>query len=306
MRGRLRRCSVSDNVRQMTQPLLEDDSAELVAAAQAGDRAALTALLERHRPWIYNIAHKMVWNAAIAEDVTQEILIKILHKLGSFEGRSSFRTWVYRIVANHVLNLQRSRHEEAVGSFADFGRVLDAAPVRPLPDLPQPQRDLLVEEAKVSCLSGMLLCLSREQRIAYLLGNVFELPDAVAAEILEVTPEAFRKRLSRARADLHEFMHDKCGLVRSENPCRCAHKTTHFIRMGAVNPDNLQFHRNYQQRIREVATAEASSVYDAATAIYPSLFRDHPFSDPPAVMAMVRKSVQGTELARLFDDEPQS
>src|SRR4051812_25348230 len=162
----------------------------------------------------------MVWDPSAAEDVAQEILVKMLRGIAGFEGRSSFRTWLYRMLVNHVLNLRRSQHEVASGSFDDFGRGLDAAPVLPLPDVPQPERDLLVEEAKVGCLSAMLLCLSREQRIAYVLGNVFELSDAVAAEILEVTPETFRKRLSRARADLHAFMTGKCGLVREENPCR--------------------------------------------------------------------------------------
>ena len=51
----------------------------------------------RHQPWIYNIAARMLYHPQDAEDATQEILVKALTALASFEGRSSFRTWLYRI-----------------------------------------------------------------------------------------------------------------------------------------------------------------------------------------------------------------
>ena len=73
----------------------EDQS--LVQCARAGDRDALEALIKRHQCWIYNIV-RMLFHPQDAEDATQEILIKILTRLSSFEGRSTFRTWLYRIV----------------------------------------------------------------------------------------------------------------------------------------------------------------------------------------------------------------
>ena len=70
-------------------------------------------LIQRHQAWIYNIAVRMLYHPQDAEDATQEILIKALTRLSSFEGRSSFRTWLYRIVINHVLNMKRGRVEQA-------------------------------------------------------------------------------------------------------------------------------------------------------------------------------------------------
>ena len=67
--------------------------------------------------------------------------------------------------------------------------------------------------------------------------------DVVAAELLEITREAFRQRLTRARRDLASFMNDKCGLVNSANPCRCAKKTRGFIAAGHVDAANLLFAR---------------------------------------------------------------
>jgi RNA polymerase sigma factor (sigma-70 family) len=90
---------------------IEQTDQNLVLRARAGDRRALEDLIERHQAWIYNIALRMLFHPQDAEDATQEILIKVVTRLASFEGRSSFRTWLYRIVANHLLNVKRGREE---------------------------------------------------------------------------------------------------------------------------------------------------------------------------------------------------
>ena len=100
---------------------------ELVAQAQAGDKDALERLVRRHQPWVFNIAVRMMWRRDLAEDATQEILIKIVTKLSSFRGDSLFRTWLYRIAVNHLLNVRRSEMEEKM-TFTDMGRSLDTTP----------------------------------------------------------------------------------------------------------------------------------------------------------------------------------
>src|SRR6478736_5762628 len=94
---------------------LEDRA--LVARARSGSREALEDLIRRHQGWIYNIAVRMLYHPHDAEDATQEILIKAVTRLSSFEGRSSFRTWLYRVVANHLLNVKRGREELKVTTF---------------------------------------------------------------------------------------------------------------------------------------------------------------------------------------------
>ena len=284
-------------------PGSDADDDVLVAAARSGDRRAITELVTRHRPWIYNISLRMLWEASKAEDATQDILIKMLQSVERFEGRSKFRTWLYRIAVNHVLNLRKGTFEQLVGgSFAEFGRGLAEAPAQPLPKYEGVEHDFLVEEAKVSCMTGMLLCLDREQRIAYILGAVFELEDTDAAEILDITREAFRKRLSRAREDLHSFMNEKCGLVKTENPCRCERKTKAFIDRGMVDPRRLTFHRDHSSRVRDVASKRAHTVFAAVTEDYPRLFREHPFADPAGVDGAVRRALVGTPFEGVFDE----
>src|SRR5580704_6848664 len=132
----------------------------LVSRAQTGDKDALDRLVRRHQPWVFNIAIRMLWHREIAEDATQEILIKVVTKLSTFLGQSQFRTWLYRIAVNHLLNVRKTEMEERM-TFTDMGRSLDATPNLDLPD-PQAvpvELPLLVEETRLTCMNAMLLCL---------------------------------------------------------------------------------------------------------------------------------------------------
>jgi RNA polymerase sigma factor (sigma-70 family) len=270
----------------------EDQS--LVLCARSGDRQALEDLVQRHQAWIYNIAVRMLYHPQDAEDATQEILIKVLTRLSSFEGRSSFRTWLYRIVVNHVLNMKRGQVEARHDSvdFAAYGAALDDTPELELADPKgtSAETDLLVTEVMISCTSGMLLCLDREQRLTFILGAIFEVSDTVAAEVLEITPDNFRQRLARARRDLRNFMNDKCGLVNQANPCRCAKKTRGFIQAGYIDPENLLFVRKRICEVREAAPKvhEAINTLDGKCA---EIFREHPFYDAPDLAPMLRRLV---------------
>jgi DNA-directed RNA polymerase specialized sigma24 family protein len=83
------------NTNPLADPAPTDpEDRSLVARARSGERDALEELVRRHQAWIYNIAIRMLYHPQDAEDATQEILIKAFTGLSSFEGRSSFRTWL--------------------------------------------------------------------------------------------------------------------------------------------------------------------------------------------------------------------
>ena len=275
----------------------EPEDQNLVPRARAGDRKALEDLIERHQAWIYNIALRMLFHPEDAEDATQEILVKVLTRLSSFEGRSSFRTWLYRVAFNHLLNMKRGREELKVTTFSAYGDALDSTPDLELADPKDgsPEANLLVTEVMLACTSGMLLCLDREQRLTYVLGAIFSVSDSVGADVLEITAESFRQRLTRARRDLRNFMNDKCGLVNKSNPCRCAKKTRGFIQEGHVDPNNLLFARERMSEVREAAPKvyEIIKTLDDQCA---EIYRGHPFYKPPDLAQMVRKLVASPAL----------
>ena len=271
----------------------------LVLRARAGDRQALEDLVQRHQGWIYNIAVRMLYYPQDAEDAAQEILLKAVTRLSSFEGRSSFRTWLYRIVVNHVLNMKRGRAEQSIISFSAYGQAIEDTPDLDLPDPKYISADtnLLVTEAMIACTTGMLLCLDRNQRLTYILGEILGVTDVVAAEVLEVTCENFRQRLTRARRDLRNFMDDKCGLVNRSNPCRCAKKTRGFIEAGDVDPNNLLFTRDRLGEVRDAVpkTYETIRTLDNQCA---EIYRGHPFYKPPDLGQRLRELVENPDLKR--------
>jgi len=285
-------------------PFADDDEQDrddlaLVARARAGDRPALEELVGRHQTWIYNIAVRMLGHPQDAQDATQEILIKALTRLSSFEGRSRFRTWLYRIAVNHVLNAKRGRREPEALTFSCYAHGLDATPDLDLPDesAAAPDVRLLVDEARLGCTSGMLLCLEREQRLVYVLGDIFGITDVVGAELLDTTRDNFRQRLARARRELHNFMNDKCGLVDPANPCRCAKKTRGFIQAGYVDPQKLLFARERVRQVRELVwtTADALATLDDRCA---DIFRRHPIHESPDLVPALRQLLASPEFTR--------
>jgi RNA polymerase sigma factor (sigma-70 family) len=284
-------------------PTGDEVDRQLVEQAQNGNREALESLVRRHQAWIYNIALRVLYYPHDAEDTTQEILIKLITKLSTFQGRSSFRTWLYRIAINHVLNQKRRDWEERL-NFQEYGRGLDGAPDLDLPDPNSVPVDvkLLVEEAEIGCTSGMLLCLDREQRVIYILGEIFAVTDVVGAELLEISRENFRQRLARARRDLHSFMHDKCGLVNRANPCRCAKKTQGFMKAGLLNPDKLLFAREHVTRVKEVAPKKHREL-NALDEAYAEIHRAHPFQTPPDFAASLRELLNRAEFKSIVEME---
>ncbi len=273
----------------------------LVDRARTGDRESLEALVGAVQDRVYGLAVRMLWHPADAEDATQEILIRVITNLGSFRGDSAFMTWVYRVASNYLLTTRRRRMERERLTFDRFGQELDEglSDAGPGPEATVEER-LLIDEVKIGCTQGMLLCLDRDHRLAYILGEVFDLTGQEGADILGITPAAFRKRLSRARERLYGFMRRKCGIVNPDSPCRCARRVDHAVRVRRVDPDNLLFvthpsHPNADARTLE-QVGEMDELHRAA-----ALFRSHPrYAVPGALVATIR-SLLGTRRLTVVD-----
>jgi RNA polymerase sigma factor (sigma-70 family) len=276
---------------------------DLVRAALGGDARAVDALVRRHQGPVYALALRMVWNPHDAEDATQEILVKVVTGLRSFRGDSNFRTWVYRVAANHLLNRRRTRAEEAVGGFDEAAERIARTPDHDL-DESVPEQRLLAEETRAGCLLAMLLCLDRAQRIAFVLGEVFEATDAVASAVLGLTPANYRQRLARARRDLYTFMRGNCGLADPAKPCRCARKTNAAIEAGMVHPGRLRFVPSRVAELRRMTRRRARELSPLADAGYGQLFRDQGLLGVPDLTARLRAVLADRHLRTTLDLEP--
>lgn len=273
---------------------------ELIDSAVNGSMAALEALIYRHQHFIYNIALKMMGNVQDAQDITQEVLIKIITKLSQFKKESNFRTWLYRITFNHFLQTKKSMSEMATASFEMVEKQLDSIPNQALSLLEESEMRDEIEETKLACMNGMLLCLERDQRLVFILGELFNVNHDLGANLLNISKDNFRQKLSRARKDLYNFMNNKCGLIRKENPCRCAGKTKGFIKAGKVNPDNLQFNKDYLKTIQEVIGQKKDEYDDFVTENYAVIFTKHPFQEKEHKQIIFNRLINNESLNNLF------
>ena len=99
-----------------------------------------------------------------------------------------------------------------------------------------PERGVLLEEVRLNCMQGVLSCLEKEMRIVFILGEQYGVTSKEGAFILDITPEAFRKRLSRGRKLMQTFMLKHCGLVDENNVCRCHKKAAKEVEQGLTPP----------------------------------------------------------------------
>lgn len=277
------------------------DDKELINDALGGSKIALEHLLKRHYNFIYNVAIRFVLNPDDAQDLTQEAVIKVITKLSQFNQKSEFRTWLYRVVFNHFLNSKRQKLETVVFDFGDYGNSLDNIPFEELNNQEQEDFKDKIEDAKIGCMTGMLLCLSREQRLVYTLGEIFEVESKIGADLLEISADNFRQQLTRARKDLYNFMNNKCGLVNSSNPCRCPKKTKGFIKAGWVNEKDLQFNNHFTKRISEISVDKANQCDNVMEEKYALLFKDHPYYDKDKSSELINNLTTDPEIKSIFE-----
>ncbi len=216
----------------------------LARRAAAGDRDALEDLCRQLQHPVYRMALRMTGHPHDAADAAQEAMIRIVTRLGSFEGRSTFMTWAYTVAARQLLTTRKREVEASVRGAQAFAAFLDTH--RDAAPSPQDAVEFaeLCADVRLGCTAGMLLCLSRPVRLAYVLGDLIGLPDTEGAEICATTPAAYRQRLARARRTMRSIMSGRCGLIRADNPCRCSLLVRTSVELGLTDPRRPAFVRH--------------------------------------------------------------
>ena len=213
----------------------------LVDQAVAGNRQALETLLAGVEDMVFNLSLRMLGTFADAQDAAQDILLKVMTHLSTFRGESSFTTWVFRIAINHLKNYKKHMFAHHPISFEYYGDDIENGKVQDVPDLTQNvEKDILAEELKLSCTNVMLQCLDAESRCIFILGTMFQIDSRIAGEILEMTPEAYRQRLSRVRGKMAQFLSAYCGEYGS-GKCRCRDRINYAIRSHRLDPAQLDY-----------------------------------------------------------------
>jgi RNA polymerase sigma factor (sigma-70 family) len=274
---------------KLVEPTLES----LVEEAKGGNKNALETLIKRIQDRVYGLAIRMLGHPADAEDATQEILVKIVTHLAGFRQESAFMTWVYRVASHHLLTTRKRRAERRELTFEQCeAEVNKIASGRWLESSFEAEQGLLMEEIRIRCMQSILLCLDRGLRITYILGEIFELTSDKGGTILHITPTAFRKRLSRARKRIHNFMVKNCALVNPENSCHCAKWGYNAIKTGFIDPDRLLFARHPSRARKDRVAIDHLHEVDELRRVA-TLFRNHPdYAAPGGFVESLKELIQ--------------
>ncbi len=184
-----------------------DDTA-LIRSSLEGDRVAFTRLIRRYEDTIYGYAYRVCRDRGTAEEVLQDTIINGHAKLGSFDGRSRFSTWLYSIVSNNCLMKRRRRKLEGIMESLDAppaaGSPAARAPVARWDITPE---DVLLQKELRETLEAAIARLPLEYRTVFILRDVEGRTTEETAAIMHISAEAAKSRLRRARAFLRNALH---------------------------------------------------------------------------------------------------
>lgn len=215
--------------------LTDGELSALAEKAAAGDKEALEAILIGVRDTVFNLSLRMLGSFHDAEDASQDILLKIITHLSSFRGESAFSTWVFSIALNHLKNYKKHMFAKMPLSFEYYGEDILNGKTGDIPDLTcDAEKAVLAEELKMSCTNVMLQCMDADSRCIFILGTMFRVDSRIAGEILGITPENYRKKLSRIRKKMADFLSEYCGEY-GKGACRCENRVNYAIQNHRIS-----------------------------------------------------------------------
>ncbi len=267
----------------------------LIEKATAGDKKSLEEVILGVQDLVFNLSLRMLGSFPDAEDASQDILLKVITHLSSFKGESAFSTWVFRIAVNHLKNYKKHMFAKFPLSFEFYGEDILNGKIDDVPDLTQDvEKSVLAEELKMSCTNVLLQCLDTESRCIFILGTMFKLDSRIAGDILGITPEAYRQRLSRTRKKMASFLGEYCGEYGC-GQCRCINRVNYAIQNHRISPTCLVF--SNAAPIPPQTIAEVKEAMEAIDDLSEEFSFCKAYQSPDALKQFIKDFLAGTSLS---------
>jgi RNA polymerase sigma-70 factor (ECF subfamily) len=191
----------------------------LIGRMRDGDPAAVSELAARYGPRIHQLAMRYVRNWEDAEEVTQDVLVKVVRKIDAFRGDSALSSWIHRITFNTAMSrLRGSRHLRSAMAASDDGSESKAIDSREPADWSDLADDLVLRSQMKTRLVEGLRALPAVYRVPVLLRDVHGLSTEEASAILRVKPQTLKSRLHRGRLILRERLAEFAGGLTLHRP----------------------------------------------------------------------------------------
>lgn len=178
-----------------TNPYLEDPDVVLMMAFKSGDQSAFESIMKRNYTKIFSFIYRMIANQASAEDLTQEVFVKLYGLAPTYEPRAKLSTLLFQIARNGSLNyLKAQKHHVTLDSSSDFEQIEDTAQER------------LEKLEKYSQIQAAIQALPENQRTAVLLRRFEDMSYEEIAKTMNISPQAVKSLLNRAKEQLRVFL----------------------------------------------------------------------------------------------------
>lgn len=211
MRHSVREARVPQDVTSLDAPGAPADVSALIQQCLAGDEAAWQSIVRAHRRKVFNIAYKFVGSVEEAEDLTQDVFIKLFRSLGTFDRRANFQTWLYSVTRNLCIDHYRALRKEREA----LNRDLDVDLLAPASKERSPLQ-LLESRDQAALLRRALDRLPEAMRTAVVLRDLRELSYEDIARTLALPDGTVKSRISRGRTELAR----QIQIIRQEDQAR--------------------------------------------------------------------------------------
>ncbi|MBI3139030.1 MAG: RNA polymerase sigma factor [Sphingobacteriales bacterium] len=174
---------------------------ELIRSVLQGRVTLFTQLVKKYEIPVFRIIMGLLHNKEDAEEVTQDVFVKVYQSLDRFAGRSSFSTWLYRIAIHTGINFLRKRNRRSIWERA--------ADLVGFASSEKTAEQLLSEKSDAEYIRQALDSLPEKQRLAFILTRYEELPQKEVADVLAITEGAVEQLLIRAKNNLRKKLENK-------------------------------------------------------------------------------------------------
>lgn len=183
---------------------------ELIQELRKGNEQAFKTLVETYQDMVFNTAIGIVQNAQDAEDVAQEVFIRIFRSINSFKGESKLSTWIYRITTSCALDLIRSRKSKKRFAFLQrlFGE--NNEPVYEVPDFNHPGV-VMDQKENAAKLFKAIDQLPENQKVAFTLHKLEDLSYQEISEVMQTSVSAVESLMHRAKQNLKKILEKDLG-----------------------------------------------------------------------------------------------
>lgn len=208
------------------------DETKLIEQIKAGDKSSYTRFYKLYKNQLYSLALKMTGNPNDAEDIVQEAFMQAFKNINGFGGKSKIYTWLFTITKNICLRFLEKKQKASFTSQEEL--IFNVQDSNAAKNYSLVEKQDYVEQIKEGCLTGLIRCLSFNQRMVFVLHVLLELPVKEVAEVMGKSETAIRILVHRSRHNILNFLCKNCSLYNKDNPCRCENLIDFSLKQGWI------------------------------------------------------------------------